>query len=780
MHDTIHLTLCPENIAAGNNGLLKHQEDTVNALRQYSIVLNCAMTGAGKTKSAHLSIQKHAAEKPVLFIAPTNALVSQHLEDAREFVKRNGLPHQVAAVDGETLFYLQKRRNSIFRSSEALHQLIYNPREFSSELGIDPGYGPLWLITNPDQVWLSIVKGRHQDTRNLLKDFIDKFRFVVVDEFHYYTAEQLVLFFLSMAFWKHFGQFDDGLKMLLLTATPAETVQNFFHRMEMDFGIVGNDFDENTPSIPVLSPVELTLTTGSVHDFADDVMKWYQEGKDGVVISDSLMDINKAQKYYEQFGISVGRITGPIRNEQRKKQSQKRLILATPTVDLGYNFIKPDPKDRQEIDFLLSCARTKSRFWQRLGRAGRVLGRKETQIPSQAIILLPDSACCRRLADFDGQTITRQFLKESLDISDKELKEHALTREGLFTATRQLVEIENKMLPDEKKYVAEKIFLTLRECFDPKHLGYEWDSYKKRHGLSKQLERVNEKYPDIKPFYISQFLKFTDTGSDPMNTLLSAWAKNWFYRTGKLELYNEYRKENSVTSIVQSLLKQKPSLKKEIVEYHKEQMLRLNYLFNFRGSGIQKEVWVYDPDLLHSEQQISKMDLLYLLSKYETGVPLTHSQAETQWKRKLPNADFFIEIKDFYEYPYVPVFRYNGRLPERPVKPEDAEEPELLPCFWQTVALHNLSIEFENKKIGFLPVPPVLKEKLTGISELFYITPMENRFQLSNWLKEYEVQTGTLKAQTEIGTYEPHSVVYGKDAIFISEELYFRKKNTSC
>lgn len=782
----IQLKLEPQGIALGDKGLLKHQQETVDALKKFPIVMNCAMTGAGKTKASHLGVQVHAYDKPVLFVAPTNALVSQHLEDAKEFVKNNNLPHKVIAVDGSILSKLQRKSSSLHRSSAVLHQIIYNPRAFAEEFGIDDKSGPLWLISNPDQIWMSIVQGRDIDTRNLLQDFINKFRFVVVDEFHYYTAEQLVLFFLCVAFWKHFGQFDDGLKMLLLTATPDELVENFFTRLGFPPCIVGNKTNGNEKTIPVLAPVDLTLTTGCLNDYKDFVINNYNQGKDGVIISDSLFEVNKAYKEYNNLNISVGRITGPIKNRQRKSESQKRLILATPTVDLGFNFIKPHPKDRQEIDFLLSTVRNQSSFWQRLGRAGRVLGREKTDVPSQAVILLPDSGCFKSLIDFDKREITRSELKNLLNLRDKQLKGSALTREGLYTATHQLIEIKS-MLPESKKSIVEDIFNTLKTCLDPNNLTSDWSCFSTRHWLSRQFKELNKEYKVLMPYHITEWLNCNEKKgksrySEPMEVLLGSWAKNYFYKKGQLEQYNEYVKQKDRLSLIKPLLKKKKSAKKEIIFYLKEQMLRLNYLFNFRGSNSKEQVWIYDPGHLYSSHTYNNVNLVTLLSKYHFNGPFPQAAAEKNWNVSLPKADMFFELTDFQDYPFRPVFEFNGELPKRPADLEHKEsnDADILPCYWQTVTLHDLSLKFQNNKKGPLHVPADIKSKLTGLSEIFYITPIEDQFILSNWLKEYDVMTGTLMVQTKNGTLKPHSVVYGKDAILISEELLYRKKNELC
>lgn len=271
----VRVKLRGESIAVAENGFLAHQTDTLNAIKNVPIVLNCAITGAGKTKASHLAIRQEALIQSVLYVAPTNALVYQHVQDARQFVDEGCLAHQVVGIDAAVLADLQRKYSAIHRPSEALYQVIYNPRNYAEELGIveSQNSAPLWLVTNPDQVWMSLVHGRGIDTRNLMQRFINHFRFVVVDEFHYYTAEQLVLFFLCIALWKIFGQFEDGLKLLLLTATPDELVETFFKRLRIEYRIVGGETSGVAGTVPVLAPIGLTLTTGSILDFSDDMLQ---------------------------------------------------------------------------------------------------------------------------------------------------------------------------------------------------------------------------------------------------------------------------------------------------------------------------------------------------------------------------------------------------------------------------------------------------------------------------------------------------------------------------
>jgi len=68
--------------------------------------------------------------------------------------------------------------------------------------------------------------------------------------------------------------------------------------------------------------------------------------------------------------------------QARKVAAQKLLILATSTVDVGFNFEREATTQRQNLDWLIFSARDRFAFWQRIGRVGRVLGKPQFDIPS--------------------------------------------------------------------------------------------------------------------------------------------------------------------------------------------------------------------------------------------------------------------------------------------------------------------------------------------------------------------------------------------------------------
>ena len=166
----------------------------------------------------------------------------------------------------------------------------------------------------------------------------------------------------------------------------------------------------------------LTLAFDKKHEIAT----WLNDGEDGAIISSALWRIN--QIYYDLKSTisteTMGRLTGAESRRGREDAKAKRLILATPTVDIGYNFDRLG-KTRQNIDFLLLDARSGDEFIQRLGRAGRVLGKQQQDIPSRVLAVV-DAAFYKALQPYDGQTMNRLTLRQLAE-------EHLPARNSLYS-----------------------------------------------------------------------------------------------------------------------------------------------------------------------------------------------------------------------------------------------------------------------------------------------------------------------------------------------------------
>ena len=233
--------------------------------------------------------------------------------------------------------------------------------------------------------------------------FYRSFATVIFDEFHLYDAKQLVSLLFYLVVSQVFGYFQNNRKVVLLTATPEPACDEALKVLQQSgVRIYRVDGSQTTGDlIPSQTAVSLEIRPyPSKEEMIETVVQQVCDRRQqcpqqqGAVILDSKDTLNrindglKARGYQED----CGRITGDTPKEKRHDAAQKAVILATSTVDVGFNFEREIEGDRQNLDWLIFSARDRFAFWQRLGRVGRVLGKSQTQIPSEAIAYLPEDA----------------------------------------------------------------------------------------------------------------------------------------------------------------------------------------------------------------------------------------------------------------------------------------------------------------------------------------------------------------------------------------------------
>ncbi len=258
--------------------LLYHQMRTLEALRQHDLVINAYDTGTGKTFASLLYLfdldehNRHAVPKRnVLLIAPTNALLGQHEETVRRFVESNSLGFQVIRITAEVV---QEMRGGL-RRGEALQRFVANYLEFED----DPSSlrrKPMVLVVNPDIYYYAMFfrYGRF-DRRNVFEQFLTRFDYIIVDEFHYYNSKQMANFLFLFALFEQFGYFEVGSrKICLLSATPGGKFREYIRRL---FGEEGDRWvmispdnepveSEKLPRVPTLAPLELEVLSDELQD----------------------------------------------------------------------------------------------------------------------------------------------------------------------------------------------------------------------------------------------------------------------------------------------------------------------------------------------------------------------------------------------------------------------------------------------------------------------------------------------------------------------------------
>jgi CRISPR-associated endonuclease/helicase Cas3 len=466
---------------------LQHQVDVFEKARDHDIILDLAPTGTGKTKAAFtVLLHEHNRHQNAVYIAPTNALVEQQKEAAENFVRKAGLPHFVIAASAKEVRSWSNQVGT--RPGEKIYNLLRNPATVFPEVG---GDRPVLLVTNPDIFYYAtFFDYQRLDQVNIASQFYSSFATVIFDEFHLYDAKQLVGLLFYLALSHEFGFFKQGRRAILLTATPEPACDAALSSLQ-DRGvkIAFVDGEASTPKLlPSQTEVDLSLRPQLDRDqflleLRDEVIHRFQSQPNhyGAVILDSLDQVNRLSELLQNKGLAnhVGRITGPSPLVDRQRAIQCPIILATSTVDVGFNFERNPASNRQTLDWLIFSARDRAAFWQRIGRVGRVLGRSQTDIPSEAIAYLSETAWEEGLGSLDcssGRIGLQQMLSD-LPCLDRPFLSVYWQSEAFLEIARPLLKLEEMMQGLAESGLIPKLYQTLRRVLGGKG---DWAYYQRR------------------------------------------------------------------------------------------------------------------------------------------------------------------------------------------------------------------------------------------------------------------------------------------------------------
>jgi CRISPR-associated endonuclease/helicase Cas3 len=398
VYEKLAISLEPRSIAACTSlpsdlsfidQALQHQVDVFERAENYDIILDLAPTGTGKTKAAFTALLREPnRSRNAIYIAPTNALVEQQQQAAEEFVQQANLSHFVIAASAKEVRTWDNSKVGS-RPGEKIYNLLRNPAILFPEVGANR---PVLLVTNPDIFYYATFFAYgHLDRVNIASQFYSQFATVIFDEFHLYDGKQLVSLFFYLTLSHEFGFFQAGRRVILLTATPEPACQDALSSLEKRGVKIASINGEHGIEhlLPSQTAVSLELRPQPDRDqllseLTNEILSRIQTQPDhyGAIILDSLDQINRLSDSLQKKGLAdkVGRITGPAPLADRQRAIQCPIILATSTVDVGFNFERNPSPQRQSLDWLIFSCRDRAAFWQRLGRVGRVLGRQQTDL----------------------------------------------------------------------------------------------------------------------------------------------------------------------------------------------------------------------------------------------------------------------------------------------------------------------------------------------------------------------------------------------------------------
>ena len=740
---------------------LYHQQRTFDALKTNDLVINTYNTGTGKTHASLLRLFDLKNEN-VLFIAPTNELIHQHANDIREFVKEQDLDFHVAEVTGQKLreWEVVDDPGYRLRNPRKLHELIQNPRIYFPEMTQSR---PLILVTNPDIFYLCFYSVYSKlDSANLFRHFLQDFNYIVIDEFHYYNAKQLANFLIFFILSKEFGYFDNnGRKVCLLSATPDEKVLTYLDMIGLAYAHISPNnepIESNSyEKIQTLSELELRIHTVKMQDSLKAYPEWIRDplhsGKDGAVISSSLRTINEIKQTLQTAELRgrIGLITGAVGTDERRKATKSfPLILATPTVDIGYNFEKLN-KSRQNIDFICFDARYGSEFTQRVGRAGRLLGKNDHTHASTAHGFVPGKLYTQLQP---GKSYDRRefatLVKESLG-EDNQFY-HYIQSYAVLEAFYPLYELYKQMAEERQDRVKE-IFETIRQIFAPESDTTFDEMFKKIrwHATYETVIEAHEK---------STYDNFIQHAQEK-----AAWSylehESWL--TDKLEEFREIPSKE-LNKAIKGFIKRR-SNREKVVEHAKQKYCPIQSLFNFRGSDIGIRCGIYDPNhIFQNTAKHTEYDLFHVLSHCKFDIIPTkekYHELTGDWGNY---CDFFVQanyLKTPREYVQ---FSYDADGTDR-------EFFERQHC-WGPTALKDLRLGLKN---GIVPL-----KMQDALRKKGYITcllsKMENRHVLNNILETKGQFFYPLYVTFSDGKQQEYQLILGSQAFLIHAELQSKWK----
>ncbi len=656
----------PDAIAdyRGDGRLLYHQVRTYEALQHTPLVMNTYPTGTGKTVAALLRLL-HPHQRPgnTLLIAPTNALVEQHHADTQAFIERNGLEMRVFSADAQK----RKAFAPTLRAGEGLQRFMNNPLTFADALGLpdETQKYPFVLVTNPDIFYLALYfQYSPKDRRNMFQSLISRFQYVVIDEFHYYDSKQFASFLFFFNLWKLWGYFDSvDTRVCLLSATPRREVYHYLGRVfgERGWALVAPDNEPpeaaTLETIPTLTELRMTIVAGRVDEWVQqqqqEVAAWQAADLDSAIISSSLGRISRINHCLGTLDPLPVRITGP--EPPAERQRVRPLVLATSTVDIGYNFGRPG-KPRQSIDRLVCDARFGDEITQRIGRAGRVLGRAETAIPSEAIVVVGDDAA-DELKAYDGQCLSRgewAALVQGLEhLPPKHQLDAYIASYALREAFYPLFQVCKTASPDMEWEVEAELFQTMRAVFAP-------NSKQKAGGLRASY-RDYEQYRSW--LNLSEPQRWSMSNDWDRKRLVRIVANFLAWHLSKPGQQQDPDLEFARSKL--PTIQRVAASKRTVEQFVEAQVALTKALFSFREAWQGPVVGVYDPRHLLSSEVVNQYDLLHILSNYQVDLFGSYHefvQASGGGATLGTSLPLYLELCDFREPRLTIGFHYDSSL----------------------------------------------------------------------------------------------------------------------
>ncbi|MHC5718329.1 MAG: type I-D CRISPR-associated helicase Cas3', partial [Nostoc sp.] len=208
--------------------LVTHQQEVWDAIKNYQVVFDTALTGDGKTLAALLPAFYERGLGKGLFNYPTNELIRDQVKQIGRWKNEFNIDLQVGELTGSKL--------ASYMSAEGFNKLE-TLRNVAKDNNI--------LATNPDI--FTLIHRLHYDRRGgnkarLAETWFNQYRYIVFDEFHIFNAPQIANLLDGIAFNRASLGERFAAKFLFLSATPDNFLLEVLNKAGITTKIVKGDY----------------------------------------------------------------------------------------------------------------------------------------------------------------------------------------------------------------------------------------------------------------------------------------------------------------------------------------------------------------------------------------------------------------------------------------------------------------------------------------------------------------------------------------------------------
>jgi len=350
--------------------LVEHQQKVWQALTRTdgpTVVFDTAMTGDGKTLAALLPIAKVERLGKGVFAYPTNELIRDQTKQVGRWLRTLKRALEVAHLDA----------TSLAAYAESIEQPKHEAlRDYAAHYDL--------VLTNPDILHLLQrfhYVPKHHPAARLAQTWMNRFRYIVFDEFHVFDAPQVASVLDGIAFIRANQNEAWPNRFLFLSATPNDLLLDALEHAGISYEVIQGRYTHGLQSSVehrlILHEVDLELVPSErasggieawVRENLEAIRRFFAEhpGSRGLLICNSVVAAKRLAAQLRgalaRDSITVGENTGLTGPEVRKASLDADLIVATSAVDVGVDFL---------INLLVFESLDAGTFIQRLGRLGR-------------------------------------------------------------------------------------------------------------------------------------------------------------------------------------------------------------------------------------------------------------------------------------------------------------------------------------------------------------------------------------------------------------------------